>query len=226
MQVERLTDHTNADDQLVYRAADEVNRAGTSGDPLNKLRVTLLSHGVGEHEIAALDDLADREVRAAAEAALDEPAPVASRDAKLPLPPTLIDRRSEYRGESGVDRLTMVAALRETLRTRMVKKLSSNVLESSAKDPRLAGLLGKVDQDTVSPKLADQMCSMLGGGCKAPLSDQQIAAGSSKLDASQTKALGDNFSSSLDKVTSNHLVKEGVSKAIAPKLGGIVGALI
>jgi len=108
----------------------------------------------------------------------------------------------------------------------MVKKLSSNVLESSAKDPRLAGLLGKVDQDTVSPKLADQMCSMLGGGCKAPLSDQQIAAGSSKLDASQTKALGDNFSSSLDKVTSNPLVKEGVSKAIAPKLGGIVGALI
>jgi hypothetical protein len=108
----------------------------------------------------------------------------------------------------------------------MVKKLSSNVLESSAKDPRLAGLLGKVDQDAVSPKLADQMCSMLGGGCKAPLSDQQIAAGSSKLDASQTKALGDNFSSSLDKVTSNPLVKEGVSKAIAPKLGGIVGALI
>ena len=108
----------------------------------------------------------------------------------------------------------------------MVKKLSSNVLQSSAKDPRLAGLLGKVDTDAVSPKLADQMCSMLGGGCKAPLSDQEIAAGSSKLDASQTKALGDNFSNSLNAVTSNPLVKEGVSKAIAPKLGGIVGALI
>jgi len=107
-----------------------------------------------------------------------------------------------------------------------VKKLAGNLLQSSASDPRLAGLLGKVDTGALSPKLADQMCSMLGGGCKAPLTDQQIAAGASKLDASQTKALGDNFSSSLTKVTDNPLVKEGVSKAIAPKLGGIVGALM
>ena len=107
-----------------------------------------------------------------------------------------------------------------------VKKLAGNLLQSSASDPRLAGLLGKVDTGALSPKLADQMCSMLGGGCKAPLTDQQIAAGASKLDASQTKALGDNFSSSLTKVTDNPLVKEGVSKAIAPKLGGIVGALL
>lgn len=107
-----------------------------------------------------------------------------------------------------------------------VKKLSTNVLQSAAKDPRLAGVLGKTDTSAVAPKLADQMCSMLGGGCKAPLTDQQIAAGSSKLDASQTKALGDHFGAALNTVTGNPLVKEGVSKAIAPKLGGIVGALI
>ena len=107
-----------------------------------------------------------------------------------------------------------------------VGKLSSNLLTSSASDPRLSGVLGKVDASAVSPKLADQMCSMLGGGCKAPLTDQQIAAGSSKLDANQTKALGDSFSSSLSSVTSNPLVKEGVSKAIAPKLGGVVGGLL
>ena len=107
-----------------------------------------------------------------------------------------------------------------------VKKLAGNLLQSSASDPRLAGLLGKVDTGALTPKLADQMCSMLGGGCKAPVDDQQIAAGASKLDASQTKALGDNFSSSLSSVTDNPLVKEGLSKAIAPKLGGIIGALI
>ena len=107
-----------------------------------------------------------------------------------------------------------------------VKKLAGNLLQSSASDPRLAGVLGKVDTGALTPKLADQMCSMLGGGCKAPLTDQQIAAGASKLDASQTKALGDNFSSSLTTLTDNPLVKEGVSKAVAPKLGGIIGALI
>jgi hypothetical protein len=107
-----------------------------------------------------------------------------------------------------------------------VTKLASGVLQSSATDPRLAGLLGKVDVNSVAPKLADQMCSIVGGGCKAPLTDQQIATGAGKLDETQTKALGDNFGSALNSVTSNPLVKEGLSKAIAPKLGGIVGALI
>src|SRR5215471_21477648 len=86
-----------------------------------------------------------------------------------------------------------------------VTKLSSNVLQSAAKDPRLAGVLGKADTNTMSPKLADQMCSMLGGSCKAPLTDQQITAGSGKLDASQTKALGDHFGSALNTVTGNPL---------------------
>ena len=107
-----------------------------------------------------------------------------------------------------------------------VKKLSGDFLQSAAKDPRLSGLLGKTDTSAMAPKLSDQMCSMLGGDCKAPLTNQQIADGSSKLDPAQTKALGDSFSSSLSSVTSNPLVKEGVSKAIAPKLGGIVGALL
>ena len=107
-----------------------------------------------------------------------------------------------------------------------VTKLASGLLQSSASDPRLAGVMGKLDAGSISPKLADQICSMLGGGCKAPLTNQQIATGASKLDASQTKALSDNFSSTLGKVTTNPLVKDGVSKAIRPKLGGIVGALI
>ena len=110
--------------------------------------------------------------------------------------------------------------------TDTVTKLSRTLLQSAAKDPRLTGVLGKVDTSAVAPKLADQMCSMLGGGCKAPLTDQQIAVGSSNLDASQTKALSDHFGSALNTVTGNPLVKEGVSKAIAPKLGGIVGAFI
>jgi hypothetical protein len=107
-----------------------------------------------------------------------------------------------------------------------VKKLSGDFLQSAAKDSRLSGLLGKADTAAMAPKLSDQMCSMLGGGCKAPLTAEQIAAGSSKLDANQTKALSDNFSSSLSSVSSNPLVKEGVSKAIAPKLGGVVGGLL
>ena len=107
-----------------------------------------------------------------------------------------------------------------------VSKLASGLLQASAKDPRLAGVMGKMNVGATSPKLSDQMCSMLGGGCKAPLTDRQVTAGASKLNASQTKALGENFSSVLGNVVSNPLVKDGVSKLIGPKLGGIVGALL
>jgi hypothetical protein len=108
----------------------------------------------------------------------------------------------------------------------MVGKLASSFLEKSVKDPRLAGLLGKVKPGAMSPKLSEQMCAILGGGCKAPLTDQQIAAGEKKLDPNQKKALSDNFSSSLSSITSNPLAKEGVSRVLGPKMGGIVGALI
>jgi len=107
-----------------------------------------------------------------------------------------------------------------------VSKLASSLLSSAAKDPRLSGLLGKLNTNTATPKLTDQLCAMLGGGCKAPLSDQQITAGAKKLNDSQSKALSDNFSSALNSVSSNPLVKEGITKAIGPKLSGIVGALL
>jgi hypothetical protein len=71
-----------------------------------------------------------------------------------------------------------------------VKKLSTSVLESAVKDPRLAGVLGKMDTKAATPKLGDQFCATLGGGCKAPLTVEQIAAGSRKLVASQKGSLG------------------------------------
>ena len=107
----------------------------------------------------------------------------------------------------------------------MVGKLANNLLQSSVKDPRLSGVLGNVNVGSMAPKVADQMCSMLGGGCKAPLTDQQIAAGEKKFDAKQTQALNENFSSALGSL-GNPLVKQGVTSAIGPKLSGIVGGLL
>jgi len=108
----------------------------------------------------------------------------------------------------------------------MVGKLSSSFLQKAVKDPRLAGLLGKVKLGEVSPKLSEQLCAMLGGGCKAPLTNQQIAAGEKHLDPNQKKAVNDNFSSVLGSVGQNPFAKEGVSRLIGPKMGGIVGALV
>jgi hypothetical protein len=107
-----------------------------------------------------------------------------------------------------------------------IGKLSSSFLQSAVKDPRLSGLLGKVNPSALNPKLTEQMCSMLGGGCKAPLTDKQIADGEKKLDANQKDALTDNFSSSLGSAAGNPLVNQSVKSIVGPKLGGIVGALL
>ena len=54
--VERLTNHTNADDQTIYRDAEDIRRARESGDPLPRLEAYLLQHGVDPAELAAIRD--------------------------------------------------------------------------------------------------------------------------------------------------------------------------
>ena len=132
-------------------------------------------------------------------------------------------RDASHRGVAGVK---LYALFQQLGGSDMVSKLSSSFLQKAVKDPRLSGLLGKVNPGDLSPKVSQQMCAMLGGDCKAPLTDQQIAAGEKKLDPNQKKALSDNFSSALGSVGGNPLAKEGVARMLGPKMGGIVGALI
>ena len=99
-----------------------------------------------------------------------------------------------------------------------VSKLAGGFLDSSAKDSRLSGLLGKSDADAMKPKLSNQLCSMLGGGCAAPVSEDQIAKGAEKLTPTQSEAVKDNFGSSLGGMNLSPTLQSAVSKAIAPKL--------
>lgn len=107
-----------------------------------------------------------------------------------------------------------------------MSKLAGNMVSSSMKDPRLAGLLGKVNPTAATPKVADQMCAALGGGCKAPLTDQQVAAGADRLTPEQKTAVSENFGSSLNSVTNNAVLREAVTKSLGSKMGGVLGALM
>jgi truncated hemoglobin YjbI len=108
-----------------------------------------------------------------------------------------------------------------------VKQLADGFVNTSMKDPRLSGLLaGKtVDSTASSAKVSDQLCSMLGGGCKAPLNDDQLKSAASKLSPEQSKALTDNFSSTLNSLASNPAVRDAVTKTLGSKLGGLGGLL-
>lgn len=107
-----------------------------------------------------------------------------------------------------------------------VTKLANSLLPSLMKDPRLSSLLAKVNPAAASPKVANQLCSALGGGCAAPFTADQISAAASKLSPEQKTAVSDNFKTALGSISSNPLVQQGVTKALGSNLSGIVGALL
>ena len=133
---DRLSSHTNADDDRVYRSPEEVDRARRLGDPVANLRRALIEGGCPPGTLDRIDREADAEVRSAVEAALaaDDPSPVP--DAKAPLPTALIDPGLEYLGTSSGDRLTMLEAMREVLRHRLATDPRVTLCGQDIEDPK------------------------------------------------------------------------------------------
>jgi hemoglobin len=107
-----------------------------------------------------------------------------------------------------------------------ISKLSGNLLSGATSDPRLTSLLGKVDVGAATPKLNDQLCAALGGGCKAAFSPDQISAAAKKLNPSQASALQEVFNSSLGKSGVSSALQGPMKEALGSQLNGIVGSLL
>ena len=115
LQVERLASHTNADDQTVYRSAADIQQAADTGDPITRLKQSLLESGVAAE---TLDEIGAEVVAHVAEAAAEaaggrDPAPTFT--AKRPLDVSLTHTSNEVRGDEHNPELTMAQALREVL---------------------------------------------------------------------------------------------------------------
>jgi len=136
MKVARLSDHTNADDETVYRQPEELSRLRATADPLAKLRAWLLSAGVAEDRIAAIERAVAAETRAAAEQALEHDAPRASLDAKAPLGDDMTGRERECRGTDGDTSLPMAAALRTCLAVNMRGDSRISLYGEDIEDPK------------------------------------------------------------------------------------------
>ena len=108
--------------------------------------------------------------------------------------------------------------------SRNVASLASRFVNSSLGDPRLAALTaGKsIDPAATSGKVSSQLCAMLGGGCKAPLTDAQVSAASSKVSPQQAAAISQHFRTSLRKIVSNPAVRAAVIKALGGRLPGVL----
>ena len=116
LQVERLTSHTNADDQTIYRDAEEIDRSRQIGDPLANFEQWLLTHGWSENDLDQQRQEIEGQLAVAEEEAAAGPDPEPVFDAKRPLKVELTHPSRERRGTKDGLRLIMREALREVLR--------------------------------------------------------------------------------------------------------------
>jgi hypothetical protein len=104
--------------------------------------------------------------------------------------------------------------------------LANTILTSSMSDPRLSGMLSTINPDTATPQITNQLCSLLGGNCIAPFTQQQVAEGSARLTPEQQSAVSDNLGNALNAVTSNPMVRNAVVNSLGSQVSGILGALL
>lgn len=136
--VERLTSHTNADDQTVYRAADEIRRVAESGDPIENLAHDLMTLGVSRQLLDEVGRQVDLEIEAAETLAAAAPDPLPELSARLPASVELIHPARERPGlpPGEGERLTMREALRDVLRHQLATDPRVTLLGEDIEDPK------------------------------------------------------------------------------------------
>ena len=136
LDVERLSDHTNSDDETLYRREDEIYTASQFGDPVKNLAKHLIHTGVSSTVLETTEKQIKSEVEAALEQALAAEQPISTVDAKRPLPSTLTDDSIELRKTSGKPKLTMLEAIREVLGHRLAVDPRVTLFGEDIEDPK------------------------------------------------------------------------------------------
>ena len=134
-QVERLSNHTNADDQSIYREEADIRSSVETGDPIQRLEQRLLQEGWTARELEAMQaEIAQQVVEADEQSAFGpdpEPTSTAKADvAHIARPP---QGESERAGNPA---LTMKDALREVLRHRLANDSRVTLWGEDIEDPK------------------------------------------------------------------------------------------
>ncbi len=143
--VERLTSHTNADDQTAYRTAADLQHAMENADPCANLRAQLLESGIDEKQLKAIENEVQEQIDAAFHTARKGTPPTAVLTAKKALP----EPRAEYLGTEENRDLSMLEAMRETLKARLANDPKTTLLGQDIEDPKgdVFGLTRGLSQD-------------------------------------------------------------------------------
>ncbi|NKC13127.1 MAG: transketolase [Gammaproteobacteria bacterium] len=143
LSVERLSNHTNADDQTTYRDEADIRRSAATGDPIRIFERQLLGAGWTESELAFVRQEVAAQVAEADEQAALGADPEPTFTAKAPLPDVCL--KSTHDGVEAHDRtsdafydppLTMKDAIRETLRERLAGDSRVTMWGEDIEDPK------------------------------------------------------------------------------------------
>ncbi|HKK48766.1 MAG TPA: thiamine pyrophosphate-dependent enzyme, partial [Alkalispirochaeta sp.] len=134
-QVERLHNHTNADDQRLYRTPEEIESVAQTGDPVAILRRELIAAGLSEDDLRSEEDMIRAGLKEDARAAQMSAEPAPMTGATAPLPDRLRDRSIEYTG-NGERELVMLEAIRDVLDARMGADERVTLFGEDIEDPK------------------------------------------------------------------------------------------
>lgn len=134
--VERLASHTNADDESIYREAEEIQRVKETSDPIRNLERHLLASLCNEKMLESIRCEVREEVAAAEAAAYNGPDPVATMEAKRPVHVELTHPSRERRGVADGPQLTMREALRGVLEHQLLSDPDVVLLGEDIEDPK------------------------------------------------------------------------------------------
>lgn len=133
--LERLTNHTNADDHTLYRKAEELAYIRSCCDPLAKLRQFLFDQGVSQDELQEIETTIRHQVQQAVTQVQSEPEPAPTMLAKAPYP-IAITERQEYRGDSSSPRLTLREAINGVLKSHLAQDPNVFLYGQDIEDPK------------------------------------------------------------------------------------------
>ncbi len=134
--VERLSNHTNADDQNIYREEAEIREAAEGSDPIENLAAHLLENGCTAQQLESIRQQADRSVAMAEDASAAGPEPEPSFTALKQLPAELTHPSHETRGNKEGKQLTMREAMGAVLHERLQNDDRVTLYGQDIEDPK------------------------------------------------------------------------------------------
>lgn len=135
LQLERLCNHSNADDQQVYRAADELAEISSLRDPIRRVERKLMSLGISDLQLRAWREEVAAEIAVAEGLSLQGKEPEPVLDAVCSLPVALTHTAREFRG-NGTRDVVMRDAIRDVLMHHLRVNPRVSLLGQDIEDPK------------------------------------------------------------------------------------------